>query len=417
MSDSQWNWAGHYAFQAPILLPESIEELADQVVRHEKVRALGTRHCFNDIADSPGVLVSTLKLNHISKVDEHAMTVKVGPGVRYGDLVGPLTDQGYALENLASLPHITVVGGSITATHGSGNQNGCLSTAVVGLKIMGPDGVEQEWSHTSKGEEFNGAVVSLGALGIVTEATLRLKPTFEVKQVVFDEMPFQAVEESFDEITGAGYSVSLFTDWTTPRINQVWVKSLADAPDLPDDWFGAAKATTPRHPVPRQSPINCSEQLGVPGSWGDRLPHFRMDFTPSAGEELQTEYFVPRHLAIPAMKAVMAIGEAIPRALQITEIRMIKADELWMSPFYHQDSVGIHFTWRKDWKAVAPLLPVIEERLAEFGARPHWGKIFHMSAEKLTPRYERYPEFYDLVKRTDPNGKFSNAYLARTLEI
>lgn len=417
MSKGDWNWAGHYEYRAPILTPESPDELCEIVGRSERVRALGTRHCFSDIADSSGVLVSTARLKRIDPVNRDSRTVTIGAGVRYGDLAGPLTEQGFALENLASLPHITVVGGAATATHGSGNLNRSLASAVRSMRIVRPDGSIQDWSEATRGEEFLAAPVSLGALGIVTDLTLNVVPAFQMKQEVYDDVPFEEVARDFDEITSTGYSVSLFTDWKLPRFNQVWVIRLAAAPNGPDKWFGGTKATSPRHPLPPQDPINCTEQLGVPGAWSDRLPHFRMDFTPSSGEELQTEYFVARKDAIPAMRAMLEMNEFITPALQVTEIRMIKADRFWLSPFYGRDSVAIHFTWRKDWEAVKQRLPVIEARLAEFEVRPHWGKLFHMGAGTLLTRYPKAKDFVDLVRREDPEGKFSNEFLKRTLAL
>ena len=151
--------------------------------------------------------------------------------------------------------------------------------------------------------------------------------------------------------------------------------------------------------------------MGVPGPWYERLPHFRMGFTPSAGKELQSEYFLPREQAMEAILAVERVHEQVGPHLLITEIRTIAADELWMSPCYKRPSVTIHFTWKQDWPAVSKLLPVIERELAPFGPRPHWGKLFTIPAAQLRASYEKLPAFVELSGRFDPRGKFRNEFL------
>jgi len=155
--------------------------------------------------------------------------------------------------------------------------------------------------------------------------------------------------------------------------------------------------------------------MGVPGPWYERLPHFRMGFTPSAGKELQSEYFVPRRHAVEAILAMERLRDQISPHLLISEIRTIAADNLWMSPCYEQPSVTIHFTWKQDWPAVSKLLPVIEKELAIFEARPHWGKLFAMSPAELKSRYKRLPDFLQLSEKYDPHGKFRNAFLDRNI--
>jgi xylitol oxidase len=331
--------------------------------------------------------------------------VKVAAGLRYAELAGDLDRKGFALANLASLPHISVAGACATATHGSGMRNGSLATSVAGLEIVTADG---DVVTINRGDEdFNGAVVNLGALGVVTSLTLDLLPAFDVRQYVYEGLPLDA---DIMAVLGGAYSVSLFTDWSSSVINQVWVKQRVDEPDLV---VPANPADGPRHPVPGMPTENCTQQLGVPGRWFDRLPHFRPEFTPSSGDELQAEFMVAREDAVDALHAVNEMRDRIHPVLQISEVRTIAADELWLSPYYQRDTVSIHFTLIADTAAVLPVVTLIEKQLEPFNPRPHWAKISTMPPETVRSRYERFPDFERLVGRLDPGGKFDNAFLSR----
>ncbi|SFI36817.1 xylitol oxidase [Paenibacillus sp. UNC496MF] len=411
------NWAGNLAYAASnVQYPESVAQLQELTAAGSTVKALGTRHSFNDLADTEGTHISLQKLNRVVALDRERRRVTVEGGIRYGDLCGYLHDNGFALHNLASLPHITVAGAVATATHGSGVRNGNLATAVAGLELVRADGELVSFSRDDATGDFHGAVVGLGALGVVATLTLDLVPAFDVAQTVYEHLPLAALETRFDDVMSSAYSVSLFTDWKQAGFNQVWVKreagESADGPSAAER-AGATPAASPLHPVPGFSAENCSAQLGEPGPWHDRLPHFRMAFTPSAGEELQSEFFVPRAQAYEALSAVAELRESIAPLLYVTEVRSVAADGLWLSPSYGQDAVGIHFTWKPEWEAVRRLLPVIEERLAPFGARPHWGKLFTMAPERLRTLYAKLPEFRRLAAACDPEGKFRNAFLQK----
>ena len=408
------NWAGNYEYKAENLYsPKTVEEVQALVKKLDKQKALGSCHCFNNIADSPMNQISTQYLNKVISIDEKANTMTVEAGARYGQFAPQLDKKGFALHNLASLPHISVAGACSTATHGSGVKNGNLATAVRGLEFVTPNGDVVNLSRDKDGETFNGAVVGLGALGIITKVTLDIEKTYQVRQDLFQDLPLQSLKDHFDDILSSGYSVSLFTDWQNQNISQVWVKRRveADTKALPADFYGAKAATKNLHPITKLSAENCTEQMGVAGPWYERLPHFKMGFTPSSGEELQTEYFIPRENALEAILALEKKGSLIFPQLMITEIRTIAADNYWMSPCYKQDCVAIHFTWKQNPAEVSLILPVLEAELTPFKARPHWGKIFTMSPLILHERYEKLPDFLQLVKNYDPQGKFRNAYL------
>jgi alditol oxidase len=404
------NWAGNYAYRARIVhAPANVEQLQEIVSRAGRIRALGSRHSFNDIGDSDE-LVSLERLPPAVAVDRAAMTVTFGAGLRYGELVGELARERLALANLASLPHISVAGAVATATHGSGDHNGNLATAVSALQLVTSDGGLRTVARGDR--DFDGMVVALGALGVVTAVTLDVEPAFEVSQRVFERLGWDSLFEHFDAITAGGYSVSVFTRWGEV-VDEVWIKSrVAESPESPArDLFGALPATEHRHPIPGVDPANATPQLGTPGPWWERLPHFRMGFTPSSGAEIQSEYIVPRRHGVEAIEAVRRLAPVLRPLTQVSEIRTIASDGLWMSPQYRQDTVAIHFTWKPDQAAVERALAPLEAALAPLAARPHWGKLFLATAESIAPLYERRAEFVALLERFDPRGAFRNRWL------
>lgn len=414
----QTNWAGNYKYSSPRRIePRSMEEIQDLIRRNMKLKAVGSRHSFNGAADSSGPQISLPALNTI-EIDAASATVRVGAAVRYGDLAPVLARSGYALHNLASLPHISVVGAVATATHGSGTLNGNLATAVVAMEFVAGTGEVVHLSRRDNPGLFEGAVVHLGALGIVTSVTLALEPAYDVAQRVYFDLSFAQLETSLEDIFSAGYSVSLFTEWQNSRATQVWIKRRVDPTCSPlpqDTFFGAKPAAVPVHPL-RFHPVEaCTEQGDKPGVWFERLPHFRIEFTPSSGEELQSEYFVPLDRGYEAIRAIESLRDQITPHLFVTELRTIEADDLWMSMAYQQRSLAIHFTWKPEWPAVRALLPQIESRLQPFTPRPHWGKLFTTAPEHLHAAYPRLGEFRALMKQYDPESKFRNDFLEQLL--
>lgn len=412
------NWAGNLTYSTDHLFtPGSVDEVRQTVKRCAKLRALGSRHSFNAIADSTANQISLARLDHID-LDEKARRVTVGAGIKYGQLAPVIDAKGWALHNLASLPHISVAGAIATATHGSGLRNGNLATPVAGLEIVTADGNLVSLTREKDGDSFPGSVVGLGALGIVTAVTLEVQPTYQVAQSVYRNLSFDHLQHHFDEIFSAGYSVSLFTDWQHHRATQVWIKRRL-APGGANTWdhefFGAALATEKLHPIDGHPAESCTEQQGIPGPWYERLPHFRMNFTPSSGRELQTEYFVPRDRGYEAILAVEKLRDQITPHLFVTELRTIAADELWMSMAYQRPSLAIHFTWKPEWPKVSGILPRIEEALEPFAPRPHWAKLFTLAPGQLESRYAKLSDFKKLVARYDPNAKFRNEFLSRNL--
>ncbi|MFE0520601.1 D-arabinono-1,4-lactone oxidase [Streptomyces sp. NPDC058954] len=413
MTETVTNWAGNITYTAKELhRPHSLDALGALVAGSPKVRVLGSGHSFNEIAEpgAEGVLLSIAALPPVIDVDTAARTVRVSGGVRYAELARAVDAHGLALPNMASLPHISVAGSVATGTHGSGVGNGSLASAVREVELVTADG---STVTVGRGDErFDGAVTSLGALGVVTALTLDLEPSYEVEQHLFTELPLTGLD--FEKVAAAAYSVSLFTDWREPGFRQVWLKRRTDQPLPGFPW--AAPATKKLHPVPGMPAVNCTEQFGVPGPWHERLPHFRAEFVPSSGAELQSEYLLPRQYALDALHALDAIRGTVAPVLQTCEVRTVAADTQWLSPAYGRDTVALHFTWFEDTAAVLPVVRRVEEALDGFDARPHWGKVFAVPAAVLRGRYPRLGDFRALARELDPAGKFTNAFVRDVLE-
>jgi alditol oxidase len=403
------NWAGNVTFTATDMLrPRSVDELRAIVARTPRLRVLGAGHSFSPVADSPA-LVTLDGLPAEIDIDSARGTARVGAGLRYAELDPELDAHGFALANLASLPHITVAGAVATGTHGSGSRNGALATSVAGIEMVTADGD----LVTVGPDKIDGSVVALGALGVVTSLVLTLVPSFTIRQWVYENLPRAELDARYDEIFDSAYSVSVFTTWREPEnLDQVVVKRRADDGwAAPDRWHGARLADGQRHPVPGMPADYTTRQGGAEGPWYDRLPHFRADFTPSAGDELQTEYLLPRDQAVAALAALDDLAPRIAPLLRVCELRTVAADDLWLSPCYGRNTAGFHFTWYKDQAAVTALLPEIEDRLAPFDPRPHWGKVFTMPAGQIRASYPRLDAFRRLMTSCDPDGKLRNSFV------
>ena len=410
------NWADNYTFSAACIhRPASADEVRRVVAQSSRIRAIGARHSFNGIADSPGDLIDLSGMDPGFFIDPERRTVTVGAGTNYGVLASYLHHAGWALHNMASLPHVSVAGAIATGTHGSGDRLGNLATAVAALDLVSATGDLVTIRRGDPG--FDGAVVALGALGIVTRVTLDIQPEFEMRQDTFEGLPWTTVLSDFDAVMSAGYSVSLLTSWSGPTVTRLWIKTrLVDgAPEtVAAAHLGATPAGQPWTSATPEAMQQLMQQLnpvGSPGWWFERLPHFRSGAKPGPAGHLQSEYMVPRTLVTLAIAKLRVIGDRIDGHLLATEIRSMTGDRLWLSPAYGDDYVGIHFSWQRKPDAVQAMTAEIEALLLPLGARPHWGKIIHARAAQLAPLYPKLPAFRELARSYDPGGKFRNEFL------
>jgi xylitol oxidase len=407
------NWSSTVELGGSEARPGSAAEVADLVRRHAPVLALGSAHSFSAVAVTPGLHIDTASLPADVRVE--GTTASVGAGTTYAVLGRELHARGVALAAMASLPHITVGGAIATGTHGSGDAIGTLSSAVTGLEVVTADG-EIRWVRRGVDTDFAGWVVALGALGVVTRVELEVEPTYDVAQTVFAGLDLDVVEAEFDAVFSAATSVSVFTRWRPEPDAQLWLKRRIDRegawPGGPA--FGVPERQEPLHPLEQLDPVHCNPQSGQPGPWHERLPHFRAEFTPSAGDEIQAEYLLPRSRAVEAIAALRLLHARITPLLHVTEIRTMRADDLWLSPASGIDTVGIHFTWHRD-ERIFNILPAIEDVLLPLGARPHWGKVTVASPEQVRAAFPRWGDFATLIDAVDPRGRFRSPFVTRLL--
>jgi len=406
------NWSKNVDFNdRGYLQPESLAELQELVRSNAKLRVRGTAHCFNEIANTSSYAVNLSKMPQTIEISPELNSVTVAAGLKYGELAPVLHEQGWALNNLASLPHISIAGSISTGTHGSGIKNQNLANQVLSLDLVTAEGEIRHINRTNPA--FNALVVGLGLGGIVYQYELKIEPTFKIRQVIYPEIPLDVLQRSFDQIMGTAYSVSYFTDWGNDQIGNLWCK-FRDDEVIPERIGGMAKADKKYHPIPSVDPVACTDQLGEPGFWHERLSHFKLDFTPSVGEEIQTEFFVDRNDAAAAIEAVSKLGAEISPLLWITELRTITADDLWLSGAYQRDTLAIHFTWKKD-DAIYSVIEKVEAALRPFNYRPHWGKVFTADAQYLKSVYPKMSEFKALVEALDPTKKFENSFTRKVV--
>ena len=410
------NWSGTYQFTAhEVINARTVDEVQQAVAKATadggRIRAIGTRHSFNDLADNGATLVSVAGIAPDPVLDEAKHTVTAGAGMSYGELAVWLQERGWALGNLGSLPHISIAGATATGTHGSGRRNQVLSAAVAGLQYVAADGELRQADRATR--DFAGMPVGLGAFGIVVRITLDIQPSYLIRQDAYTNLPWDRTLEDLDAILGAAYSVSLFTDWSGESLRAAWVKRRVEdaAADVPDEFFGARRDPGPVRFI--DAPDDNLTVVGVAGPWAQRLPHFRLDSTPSNGNEIQSEYFVDQRHGAAALAAVRREAARITPLLLVSEIRATAADELWLSGSYERETMAIHFTWRNEPAQVNAVLKHVEAALEPFAPRPHWGKVSHATAAWVAERYPRLADARDLFERLDPDGRFSNQRLER----
>ncbi|HEY0933110.1 MAG TPA: D-arabinono-1,4-lactone oxidase [Trebonia sp.] len=413
MTHELWNWSGNYQFTARGLIAAgTVPDVQRAVAAGGRVRALGTRHSFNDLADNGATLVSVTGIDPDPVIDEAAGTVTAGAGMSYGALASWLQARGWALHNLGSLPHISIAGAVATGTHGSGSRNQILSGALAAVDYVAADG---ELRHAGRpDEEFDGLAVGLGAFGIVVRVTLDIQPSYLVRQDGYPDVPWDRILADLEAVMSGGDSVSLFTNWSGESIRAAWVKRRIDTraeAGVPEEFFGARRAVG-QLPF-MDPPADNLTLLGVAGPWLERLPHFRVDSTPSNGNEIQSEWFVRRDQGARALEALRRRAHLIAPLLLVSEIRSTAADRLWLSGSYARETLALHFTWVNRPDEVDAVVREVEAALEPFAARPHWGKVNHVPPARLAELYPRLGDARALFEKLDPDGRFSNRRLER----
>lgn len=406
------NWSKNIDFNdRELFLPKSLSELQGIIKSSQKIRVRGSAHSFNEIANTSSRAINLSQMPKVIEIDNHLNSVKVSAGLTYGELAPVLHKEGWALSNLASLPHISIAGSISTGTHGSGVKNQNLANQVLSFELVTSDGELRHIDCTNPA--FNALVIGLGLGGIVYQYELRIEPTYKIRQVIFPEIPLDIVQRNFDEIMTIAYSVSYFTDWGKSQTGNLWCK-FRELESVPDSIGGSGKARIKYHPIPSVDPVACTDQFGESGDWYQRLPHFKLEFNPSVGDEIQSEFFIDRKHSAAALIELLKLSDAIAPLLWISEFRTIAADELWLSGAYQRETVGIHFTWKKV-DSIYPVIEKVERALSPFNYRPHWGKVFSADATYLSSVYPKISEFKSIIDTLDPSKKFENSFTLKTL--
>lgn len=408
------NWSRNIYFEEnEYFQPESLIELQDLVRSKSSIRARGSAHSFNEIANTKSCAINLAKMPKVIEINQDNKSVLASAGLTYGELAPALHKKGWALSNLASLPHISIAGSISTGTHGSGIRNKNLANQVKSIRFIDHQGQLHQIEQSSP--DFNALVIGLGLGGIVYQYELSIEPTFQISQVVYPDIPIEILQSNFEEIMGVAYSVSFFTDWSTKNIGNLWCKFHSDE-NILDEISGYSQATQKYHPIPSMDPIACTDQFAVEGNWYERLPHFKIEFSPSVGDEIQSEFFIDRKDAAAAIDAISKLGSEISPLLWITELRTIAADELWLSGAFQRETLGIHFTWKK-MPEIYAVISKVEQALLPFNYRPHWGKAFSSNPSHLHRAFPRMSQFFELIQKIDPEEKFYNEFVENLRNI
>ena len=365
---SRWNWSNNIEFTAKTALekPSTADELATLIRdTRRSVKVVGTAHSFNDIADTDGIQISLANFQNIS-IDPSRMMVKFGGGVTYISLIKALAAEKMALQNLPSLPHINVVGSVVTGTHGSGMQNQAMGALVSEFAFVDASGAQRRLTREHHEGEFYRYLHSFGALGVIYEMTMDIEPEYGVAKCVYQDVPWDFLKdkEAYNELNQRHEYISYFTDWKEEKMTSIWIGSRYNPQNISYEDLLAQSyldtcpptylegtLTQKIHPVPGRSSDPCVES-GY-GMWNDKIYHFKPDKPPSSdGDEIQTEFFV-KYADMPAAVAELYSNAALFRDfVQITEIRGVERDSIPLSPAKEQDVMGIHFTWKHDFKNV-----------------------------------------------------------------
>ncbi len=406
------NWAGNLSFSSKEFIEiDSVKKLQTIVSNARGIKVLASGHSFSDIADTKDTLISIKNLSFEIGIDSNKREALVPAGMQYSDVSRYLEKHGWAVSNMASLGEVTIAGAILTGTHGSGSSNGILSTAVIGFEMVLESGSILTTDRENS-SDFPGFIVSLGALGVFTKYKLKIVPSFSIRQVVYENINIESIANNFDLVFDRAYSVSFFSNWAQNSTGQIWMKFLDDSKpfNISSDWIDGNLAKVKQHPVKINDASPCTDQLATSGKWLDRLPHFKLNSSPVSGDEVQTEYLVDRRYVKQYISELAEIGDEIASKVYTTEIRTIKADDLWLSGAYERETVGFHFTWRKS-DSLVNFLPKIESILGKHDGRPHWGKLFDVPKDKLPSRYPKFSDFEVLLQKYDPNKKFRNNFI------
>ncbi|MEH6516198.1 MAG: D-arabinono-1,4-lactone oxidase [Halioglobus sp.] len=412
------NWSGsQQCLPEARVAPGSVPEL-QQLLRQSSstVRPVGAGHSFSPLVPTDGTIVSLSRLGGVLDHDSATLQATIGAGTRLGDIGQPLDDLGQALINMPDIDEQALAGCLATATHGTGAGIGCMSTFVTGLQIADARGDLIDCSADQNPQLFEAAKVSLGALGVVTQVTLQNVAPYRLKR--------QTVWRSFEEIleiapelaknhrnfefyyipfSGMGFTdVHDITDEPVASTERLDGNDSVEQLELVRDWLEWSPGL--REFALGSYMKTLSPEQVVASSWQNYASERNVRFN-------EMEYHLPVENGL---QAVRDIREAIEThhhdVFFPIEVRFVKGDDIWLSPFYQRDScsIAVHRVFDEDF---APFFKTLEPILRGHGGRPHWGKINTLSAADFRALYPRWDEFLELRREFDPQERFLNPYL------
>ena len=413
------NWSGsQQCLPASRTAPASVAQLQELIASAKgTVRPVGAGHSFTPLVPTDDTIVSLSRLSGLINHDTRSLQATLWAGSRLGDIGQPLEDAGQALVNMPDIDEQTLAGCLATATHGTGAGIGCMSTFVEELQLVNGRGDLVDCDASSNGDLFQAARVSLGALGIITQVRLQNVAPYRLRRETvwreFDEM-LEIADDMADQhrnfefyyipFSGMGFTdVHDFTEEPVGSTGGVdGNEGVMDA-KLARDWL----ETMPRlrELILGGAIRTFSDEITVESSWKNYASERNVRFN-------EMEYHLPREHGLQALREIRTALEARHHEVFFPiEVRFVKADDIWLSPFYQRDciSIAVHRYFEEDYR---PFFKTLEPIFRKYQGRPHWGKLNTLKSSDFRKLYPRWDEFVQVRKEFDPRGKFLNPYLA-----
>ena len=402
-----------------------IRTVVDAVAAGRRVKVAGSGHSFTPAALTDGTMLRIELLDRLLDVDPVSGTVRVEAGIVLGDLNRRLHEHGMALENLGDIDRQTLAGSISTGTHGTGARFGNLSSQVVAMEIVGPDGTLHRLSEYGDADGLRAARVGIGALGAIYSVTLRAVGAYRIDRI---DRPLP-LREVLDDLEARAAAHDHFEFYVFPHTETALCResSRTDAPPEPrnraavyaqevviENWVGAGFAAAARR-MPSAAPRLA--RLAASGIGRDRKldDSFRVYASERRIRFTEMEYAIPRENAREAIERVLEIagrpelGNAWP-----IEVRFVAADDAMLSPSHGRDAcyVAVHSDRAGNW---SEYFGEVAEVMNGYGGRPHWGKRHFLGHRELSALYPRWEDFRSVRSRLDPEGSFANDYTDRVL--
>lgn len=418
------NWSGNQiCYPEQRLAPASVTELQTHLRETRgRVRLVGAGHSFSPLATTDHTMISLDRLNGILHSDDTALQATIGAGTRLGRIGARLAEQNQALINMPDIDHQTLAGCVATATHGTGADLGCLSDNIRAMTLVTANGEKLSCSTGHNTDLLRAAQVSLGALGAVTDITLQNTRPYRLKRVTdwlsIDEILAQAdtlaeqhrnFEFYYVPFSGMGFTDT--QDITEePRSSTESLDQNDGARDLKQARDLLSWSPTLRRLILGSYMRILQKEVRVSPSWQSYASERRVRFN-------EMEYHLPREDWLAAFREIrQTVERDFPECFFPFEVRFVKGDDIWLSPFYQRDcvSIAVHRFHEEDYQ---PMFTALEPIFRKYGGRPHWGKLSNLSADEARALYPRWDDFLALRRELDPDNRFLNPYLARLFGV